>query len=67
VGGVTVLRQGYYGHGWHVWASTTTLADGSYSFAFTPTAKTTDIYRTVVAAFDGRSRGYSPVRTLKVH
>jgi GH25 family lysozyme M1 (1,4-beta-N-acetylmuramidase) len=67
VAGVTVLRQGYYGHGWHVWASTTTLADGSYSFAFTPTAKTTDIYRTVVAAFDGRSRGYSPVRTLRVH
>jgi hypothetical protein len=67
VAGVRVWRQGFTHHHWQVRASTVTDAAGRYAFRFTPTAKTTVAYRTVVAAFGGRARGASATRLLKVH
>ncbi len=68
VGGVTVRRQAFYRHRWHVLQKMRTADDGSYSFTFTPHSKvrSTKVLRVVVRAFDGRARGLSPSRRLLV-
>lgn len=69
VGGVTVRRQAYYGGRWHLAATTTTGADGGYSFTFRPTARhrTVKHWRVMVAGFGHRSSGYSATRSVVVH
>ena len=67
VGGVQVRRQIYYGGAWHDAGRTMTGLHGYYQFRFVPPSKGVHAYRVVVAAFDGRSHGFSPVRHVRVH
>jgi GH25 family lysozyme M1 (1,4-beta-N-acetylmuramidase) len=66
VAGVTVRREGFYAHAWHLWQTAVTTADGRYVFAFTPTAKTVDRYRVVAVGHDGLAVGISRTRRLDV-
>jgi hypothetical protein len=66
VGGMQVRRQIYYGGAWHDAGRTTSGPHGYYEFRFVPPTKGVYAYRVVVAAFDGRSHGFSPVRRLRV-
>jgi len=64
--GDTVLRQGYYSGAWHVWATTTTRADGSYRFAITPSVKAVNHYRVYVRATSRHSAATSATADLTV-
>jgi GH25 family lysozyme M1 (1,4-beta-N-acetylmuramidase) len=66
--GVTVRRQAYYGHAWHVVQQARTDASGRYAFAFRPHARHRVVkhMRVVVEAFDHRSRGASGTKSLVV-
>jgi hypothetical protein len=65
-GGVTVLREGWYNHRWHVWAVAQTGPRGAYYFRIRPSVRTTDVYRVVARAANGATLGVSPVRRLHV-
>ena len=63
--GVRVVRQAFYANRWHTAGHTYTDASGNYSFRFAPATKGGHAYRVVVSAFDGRARGYSPIKHLR--
>jgi lysozyme len=67
VAGQKVLREGYYGGAWHVWATGYTSSTGAYSFRITPTVRTVDVYRVVAVATAERRAGVSPTRRLTVY
>jgi hypothetical protein len=63
--GQSVQRQGYYSGAWHLWATTTVAANGSYRFTIKPTKKATNVYRILMPATVGHGAAASPSVTLK--